>query len=240
MSSYLNTRSTAAGVRAPAGQGGDDQYFEAERPDLAALVPADARRVLDVGCGAGAFGAALRAQRGIEVFGIELFADAAERAASRLDGVVVANLDEVAELPFEERSFDAMVFGDVLEHLRDPHRLLRVLRRYLADDGTIVCSVPNVKHWSVVFGLLIDDRWPYADAGLLDRTHVHLFTLDEVGRMLDETGFDVRSVQVVHNHAMPATLTPLVAQIAHLGGDVAETTARLNAYQYLLTAQPAA
>jgi methionine biosynthesis protein MetW len=229
----------AAGVRAPAHEGGgDDRYFHADRPELRALVPPAARRVLDVGCGAGTFGAALKAERGIEVAGVELFAEAAAQAADRLDDVVVANLDDVRELPFAERSFDAMVFGDVLEHLRDPHRLLRMLRRYLADDGTLVCSIPNVKHWSVVFPLLVNDRWEYADAGLLDRTHVHFFTLEEAGRMFQETGFEVQSVHPTQEQPMPAALEPLVAQVARFGADVVETTARLNAYQYLIAARP--
>ena len=82
--------------------------------------------------------------------------------------------------------YDAMLFRNVLEHVSDPARLLRALLPSLADDGVIVCSVPNVKHWSVLEPLLVHDRWTYADAGLLDRDHLRLFTLDEIGEMLDD------------------------------------------------------
>ena len=171
----------------------DDAYFEFDRPEVRALVPAAARRVLDVGCGAGALGAALREERGLEVAGLELSPDAATRARERLDHVVEGDLDQLDSLPFDHGHFDAMVFGDVLEHLRDPHRLLRALRPWLADDGAIVCSIPNVGHWSVVLPLIAQDRWPYADAGLLDRTHVHFFTLHEAEAMLRECGFALES-----------------------------------------------
>jgi SAM-dependent methyltransferase len=210
-------------------------YYEGDRPDLRELVPAGAQRILDVGCGAGGLGGALREERGAWVMGVEFFPQAAERARDRLDELVVADLDALTELPIPEESLDAMLFGDVLEHLRDPHRLLGVLRTYLAPDGVIVCSIPNVKHWSVVAPLLVADRFTYTDAGLLDRTHVHLFTLEEIGRMLRETGFDLKKL-VRKDIPLPDGLEPLVDVAAGLGADSSETRARLSAYQYLVVA----
>ncbi|MDO8211372.1 glycosyltransferase [Conexibacter sp. CPCC 206217] len=229
--------SDAAGVRASESAPSDDGYFNWSRPELRSRVPEGARRVLDVGCGAGALGGALREERGIEVVGIELFPDAAEQAAERLDEVIVADLDSLESLPYPDGHFDAMIFGDVLEHLRDPHRLLRALRRYLADDGALVCSFPNVKHWSVVFPLVVQDRWTYEDSGLLDRTHVHFFTLDEAGAMLKETGYDPHTVTRVTD-PLPGELTPLAEAAAQLGAELTEVTARLGAYQYLVVATP--
>lgn len=218
----------------------DDAYFEFDRPELRELVPAAAARVLDVGCGAGALGAALREERGVEVVGLELSADAAAHARERLDAVVEADLDQLDDLPFEPGSFDAMVFGDVLEHLHDPHRLLRVLRPWLADDGALVCSIPNVGHWSVVLPLLTQDRWPYADAGLLDRTHVHFFTLAEAELMLRECGFAIESAATTAlPQPPPAAVDHLTRFLAALGGEEEATRRRLTAYQYLLVARPA-
>lgn len=229
----------ASGVRAAGvGDGGDDEYYHGDRPDLRERIPAGARRVLDVGCGAGALGAALKAQTGAEVVGIELFEAAAAIAEDRLDAVVRADLQTLAELPYPPGHFDAMTFGDVLEHLHDPHRLLRALRPYLADDGVIVCSIPNVKHWSVVFDLLVHDRWRYDDKGLLDRTHVHFFTLDEIGRMLDETGFEPLDVQPTRIGELPEGLRLLGDYAGRFGEEPHEVLARLNAYQYLVTARP--
>lgn len=226
--------SRGAGVR----DGGEaDEYFEFTRPELRALVPATARRVLDVGCGAGALGAALKAERpGLEVVGLEGFPEAAERARARLDGIFCLDLDALDALPEDLGTFDAMIFGDVLEHLRDPARLLRTLRGALADDGVLVCSIPNVKHWTVVMPLLVHDRWEYQDAGLLDRTHVHFFTLEEIDRMLRDCGFEPRHVGVNDLAPLPAELMPLVDVAAAFGADRDETAARLGAYQYLVVA----
>jgi methionine biosynthesis protein MetW len=218
----------------------DDAYFEFDRPELRELVPAGVGRVLDVGCGAGALGAALREERGIEVMGLELSPDAAAHARERLDAVVEADLDQLDALPFAPGSFDAMVFGDVLEHLRDPHRLLRVLRPWLADGGALICSIPNVGHWSVVLPLLTQDRWPYADAGLLDRTHVHFFTLAEADLMLRECGFAIESAATTTlPQPPPAAVDHLTRFLAALGTDESGARRRLTAYQYLLVARPA-
>jgi methionine biosynthesis protein MetW len=217
----------------------DATYFEFDRPEVRALVPEGAARVLDVGCGAGALGAALREERGIEVMGVELFADAAAQARERLDEVVEANLDELEELPFEPGAFDAMVFGDVLEHLHDPHRLLRTLRPWLADDGALVLSVPNVGHWSVVLPLLTKDRWPYADAGLLDRTHVHFFTFTEAEAMLRDCGFSLTAASATHGGETPEEVDHLITLLAALGTPAPEARLHLTAYQYLLLAHPA-
>lgn len=226
--------SRGAGVR----DGGEaDGYFEFTRPELRALVPPAARRVLDVGCGAGALGAALKAERPhVEVVGLEGFPEAAERARDRLDDVACLDLDALDGLPEELGVFDAMIFGDVLEHLRDPARLLRALRPSLAPDGVLVCSIPNVKHWTVVMPLLVHDRWEYQDAGLLDRTHVHFFTLEEIDRMLRECGFAPGHVGVNDLAPLPGELMPLVDVIVAFGADRDETAARLGAYQYLVVA----
>ena len=152
----------------------------------------------------------------------------------RLDEVLELDLDALDGLPHGE-AFDAMIFGDVLEHLRDPARLLRVLLPHLAPDGVLVCSIPNVKHWSVVHPLLVRDRWTYEDAGLLDRTHVHFFTLEEIGVLLDDLGLKAVEIGVNDLAPLPVALGPLVDCAVLLGAEREETAARLGAYQYLLT-----
>jgi len=231
--------SAAAGVRAPEA-GASDGYFDHVRPELAELVPEHAQRVIDFGCGRGAFGAHIKARQGAEVFGVELFDDAAAVAEQRLDLVVRADLDTLDELPIEEGSVDVAVFGDVLEHLRDPHRLLRLARRYLKPFGRIVCSIPNVKHFTVIVPLLVADRFEYTDAGLLDRTHVHLFTLEEIDAMLRETGFEAVTLGATNVGPLPERYRALAEIAGRLGADPRETAARLEAYQYLVVATPTA
>jgi 2-polyprenyl-3-methyl-5-hydroxy-6-metoxy-1,4-benzoquinol methylase len=228
-----------AGVRAAdVGEGGRDRYYTGDRPDIRLNIPVSARRVLDVGCGAGTLGAVLKEETGAAVVGIEVFEEAADIAQTRLDAVLRLDLQRLESLPYPDGYFDAMTFGDVLEHMHDPHGLLRTLRRYLADDGTIVCSIPNLKHWSVLFQLIVRDRFTYADKGLLDRTHVHFFTLEEIGELLDATGFQVTAMQANRVEECPPEVATLAQFAAQFGADADDVLQRLNAYQYVVTARP--
>jgi 2-polyprenyl-3-methyl-5-hydroxy-6-metoxy-1,4-benzoquinol methylase len=230
------SRPAAAGVHRAAAA--VDGYYENPRPELVELVPAHARVIVDVGCGQGALGGAIRRERGAWVLGLELVPEAIEVARGRLDRVERVDLDAVEELPVAIGSVDAFLCGDVLEHLRDPERLLGVLRRYLAPGGVVIASIPNVKHWSVLAPLLLEDRFTYTQAGLLDRTHVHLFTLEEISAMLDRVGLEGCHLDAIR-FALPPELRPIGELVAHWGGDVAETIARLEAYQYLVVARDA-
>jgi SAM-dependent methyltransferase len=119
------------------------------------------KRVLDIGCATGYLARALVAQ-GCTVSGVEYEADAAEQARPTLDRLLVGDLEELDLVEFFGRDqFDALVFGDVLEHLRDPLAVLRKARPLLARGGCL---------------------------GLLDTTHLRFFTLASLREMLREAG----------------------------------------------------
>jgi spore maturation protein CgeB/ubiquinone/menaquinone biosynthesis C-methylase UbiE/Tfp pilus assembly protein PilF len=186
----VSTHLMSVGRRPVLSASPEDAYYECPRRELLQHVPGRARRVLDVGCGAGAFGHTLKQERGVEeVAGIELVETAAARAREVLDQVLVGNLEEM-DLPFPEGYFDCIVCGDVLEHLVDPAASLRKLARVLAPAGVIVISIPNVRFHDVV-GMLSLGFWTYADAGILDQTHLRFFTRAELPGLIQRAGLEV-------------------------------------------------
>jgi 2-polyprenyl-3-methyl-5-hydroxy-6-metoxy-1,4-benzoquinol methylase len=147
-------------------------------------------RVLDVGCWTGDLGRTLIG-RGCQVSGLEIDARAAERARADLESVVVADLEtEPTSKHFPAASFDAVVFADVLEHLRDPVGALRDAATLLVPDGKVVISVPNVTHGSLRLALL-QGRWTYTDTGLLDSTHLRFFNRTGVLELFAAAGLVV-------------------------------------------------
>jgi O-antigen biosynthesis protein len=169
-------------------------YFSCPRTELVPLVPRKALRVLDIGCGEGGFAQSLRAARQpsrLEIVGVELCEGPAQRAASVLDTVIVGNVEQL-DLPYEEY-FDCVVLADVLEHLIDPWRLVRRVRRFLRRDGHVVASIPNVQHWAVLAGLMVGN-WEYCDFGVMDRTHLRFFTRKSIKALFNSNGFELTCV----------------------------------------------
>ena len=164
------------------------------RADLAGKVPAGARAVLDVGCSRGATAAVLR-QRGVRtVVGIEPDAADAAEASKACDRVLASTLEDVREeFP---GAFDAVLFGDVLEHLPDPSAALARVAPWLTPGGVVVASVPNVGHWSIVSDLL-DGRFDYVPYSLLSGTHVRLFTRATLADLFEATGYTVLEIEGV-------------------------------------------
>lgn len=173
-----------------------DKYCDTPKDDILALIPGDAVRILDVGCGAGATGRELKARRSCEIFGVEIDAGRAARAESRLDKVLRADI-ETAELPFEALSFDCVVCADVLEHLRDPWTTVRKLRRFLKPGGCLVAGLPNVRHWRVLKNLIVSGTWAYEESGILDRDHLRFFARKDILRMFEEAGFATERLAAV-------------------------------------------
>jgi SAM-dependent methyltransferase len=154
---------------------------------LDALGPGGGRRLLDVGAADG-FLAAELTRRGWRVTALERDPDQAASARGRCDAIVVADLER--GLPPLGGPFDAVVCGDVIEHLSDPQRALVALAGHLAPTGVVVVSVPNVAHLWVRLSLLVG-RFEYADRGILDRTHLRFFTRATFLRLLREAGLGV-------------------------------------------------
>jgi 2-polyprenyl-3-methyl-5-hydroxy-6-metoxy-1,4-benzoquinol methylase len=167
-------------------------YMDYVNRPLFDVIDGTPRRVLDLGCAAGALGAAIKERfAGAVVVGIEAGRAAAAQAATRLDRVVEARLDDIDfnAHGLEPGTFDAITASDVLEHLSNPWRLLERVRPLLAPGGQLLASIPNVRNAYLVSQLVLAGRWEYQERGLMDITHLRFFTLEEIRRMLEATGF---------------------------------------------------
>ena len=174
-------------------------YFCDPGEHLAQLINRSGLVVLDVGCGTGTAGNKLLQEGKAKcVAGIEMMPEQGEIARSVLDEVYIGDIEEMT-FRWNEGYFDCFIFGDVLEHVSDPWRLLKRLRPFLADDGIVVASIPNVKHWPVIADLILHDDWRYAESGVLDITHLRFFTRKTAIRMFSETGYSVDTIQPYFN-----------------------------------------
>jgi SAM-dependent methyltransferase len=151
-------------------------YGGGERADLFRhYVGGPGRDVLDVGC---RYGALTRTYLpGNRVVGIDVDRWALHEAAEL--GIETHWADAEQGLPFEDATFDAVVAGELLEHVRDPAALVAEARRVLRPGGTFVGSVPN--------GFRLKNRLRFL-AGRKpenDPTHLHLFAPADVRGLLE-------------------------------------------------------
>lgn len=173
-----------------------DVAYTTERSDVFEMVPPTAMAILDVGCSNGALGASLRsALPGRQVVGIERDPAFAAQAASQLDQVIqtdVNDFDWSGEL--SDHLFDCVIFADVLEHLLDPQRHLTGARRHLRPGGSVVISLPNIRHISALYSIYVSGTFPRRDRGIFDRTHLHWFTLRDAKTFVADAGMRIESI----------------------------------------------
>jgi 2-polyprenyl-3-methyl-5-hydroxy-6-metoxy-1,4-benzoquinol methylase len=166
-------------------------YPDFANPDLLDRIPLTARTVLDVGCAQGALGEAyLRRNPNARVLGIDADSQAASQARQRLSEVACLDVEAVP-MPFEvSNGIDCIIYGDVLEHMKDPWRLLASQANHLAPGGTVLVCMPNVEHWRFALRLL-NGSFDYEPNGLLDRTHLRWFTPRSMARALQDAGLEL-------------------------------------------------
>jgi len=149
-------------------------------------------KILDLGCSGGLLGERLQ-QLGYHVMGVDVVE--VPEVHERLSGFVLANLD--AGIPAEAGSgFDLVLAADVLEHVREPEKLLRDTKQVLRPGGTAIICVPNISHWYPRFRTAVG-RFDYDQRGILDHTHLRFFTRRSIRRLVEREGFKVRSMKAI-------------------------------------------
>jgi hypothetical protein len=165
-----------------------DSYYGFTRTEIAPLLPKEASRILDVGCGAGATSAWLRTiYPHAKLIGFEANGELRPQLETLLDEVHIVDLN--SSVPPVEA--DLILFLDVLEHLVNPEGLLRKMVSHAPKNVTVIVSVPNIAHLSVSAPLLFQGRFEYQDAGILDRTHLRFFDRESAVALLNYAGLEV-------------------------------------------------
>jgi SAM-dependent methyltransferase len=169
----------------------ENKYYRQSRKELLRFIPSTVGRLIDIGCGEGRFGEAIKERFPFcETWGVEPVEAAAVEAARRNDHVISKSLDDAAaDIPSEY--FDVVTMNDVLEHLPYSEPALRVVKRILRLNGLLVISLPNVRYYLNVRDLVFKNDWKYQDCGILDRTHFRFFTTKSATRLLVENGFEI-------------------------------------------------
>lgn len=144
--------------------------------------------VLEFGTATGYMTRMLKERLHCSVWGVEIDPEAACVAAQYCSKMIVADLDAMTwPEELDGQKFDYILFADVLEHLRDPWKVLQTAVSFLQPDGYVLTSIPNISHNAVVMELL-QGNFEYRPLGLLDDTHIRFFTRKSVVKLLEQAG----------------------------------------------------
>ena len=193
--------------------------------------------VLDVGCGQGLLAETLTKERGASVVGIDVVHPSRVRA--QFDEYVQVDLENIDELKLG-RTFDYVILGDVVEHLRDPVKLLKLTRRCLKPDGRLIVSTPNIANWTMRLSLLMG-RFNYGPRGILDEGHLRFYTRDTLRSLIETGGFRVLQISGTN---LPFELVlesrhqhPAVRAIDETYAQCVRGWSRMFAYQFIAEAE---
>jgi SAM-dependent methyltransferase len=210
--------------------------------NLLECIPPDSKMLVEVGCMSGALAREFKKiNPNCNYFGIDIEPRYVEHAKHYCDRVDSFDIEQKDQYFFESlKDADCWIFGDVLEHLKDPWTVLRNIRRVLPENGCVVACIPNAQNWSLIAKLAIGD-FRYEDHGLLDRTHIRWFTRQTIIELFQDTGFalEVLNSRTFGEPELSKRVYPLIGELAHMcgaNGEVAMADART--FQFLLRAVP--
>jgi 2-polyprenyl-3-methyl-5-hydroxy-6-metoxy-1,4-benzoquinol methylase len=145
--------------------------------------------VLDVGCNKGYIGE--NSDKSNTFYGLEYDTEALKIAQKNYTQAYFYNLNNLKELDFDVKKFDTIIFADVLEHVLFPEQSLKYFDKYLNDNGIVIVSLPNIANWMVRLKLLIG-KFDYTEGGgIMDKTHLHLYTYKSAIKLVEDAGFVV-------------------------------------------------
>lgn len=169
-------------------------YYISDRPEMISFVPTECKKILEVGCGQGLFGSAIKERNGAEVWGIEIMEEYGKIAKKKLDKVMIGDFEVLLEkLP--KNYFDCAVFNDSLEHLRDHYNVLTEVKKRLIPGGYITASLPNFRFYRNINEILFKKEFQYMPAGILDYTHYRFFTKKSIIRTFNECGYEIVKIE---------------------------------------------
>ncbi len=163
-------------------------YHQGYRKEMAAFLPKQYSRVLEIGCGNGNFRDNLSKEH--EYWGVEPVESTAMIASKKLDKVLIGTYQEMLnQIPNDY--FDLVICNDVIEHMVDHDEFFQSIKKKIKKDGYLVASIPNVRYLPNLFEILVKKDWEYKDEGILDRTHLRFFTKKGLLRTITDNGFVV-------------------------------------------------
>ena len=194
--------------------------------------------VLEIGCASGCQSKVLTEHFGCKVTGVEIDAAAAEEARKFCDSVIVGDIEELdLATMISDKKYDVVILADVLEHLKYPENVLEKIKPFLADDGCVVASIPNIVHAAAIYEMM-KGKFDYRDFGLLDDTHIRFFTKKTIYQVFERAGLVIVNLdrKVIPPEESEFRTTPLCDKDRVVLDYIRDNNPESDTYQFIVKA----
>lgn len=209
--------------------------------DLLRIIPQQSSNLIEVGCSSGALAKEFKIINPLcNYFGVDIDPNYLTLANKYCDYTADINIEHADKTFFEDQKIrDCWIFGDCLEHLQDPWKILRKIRDVIPTNGCVVACIPNAQHWSIQVKLSVGD-FRYENSGLMDKTHLRWFTRQTIVELFSHTGFKiVEGIPRIFNEPNKEPFIPLIGSLAQAAGfDPATAINDSLPLQYVVKAIP--
>ena len=195
------------------------------------------KNVLELGAASGHVTTELT-KRGNRVTAVEIDISNRDLLSKVAEKVIITDLDRLDLVKkLQGEKFDVIIAGDVLEHTTKSELILLQLQELLEEDGYVVASIPNIAHGDVRLTML-EGNFPYAESGLLDKTHLQFFTRSSVKELFNDNGFDIAEI---YHTIVALGQTELQVNLSSFDAGIVDYVRNAkdsNVYQFIIKAFP--
>jgi len=191
-----------------------NNYFKNIRKELLDLIPQQNKSgsILEIGAGSGATMIYAK-QNGYakKIYGIELCkVENSFQVSSEFESFLIGNVENM-NFDYDEKSFDVILCGDVLEHLIDPYKIVKKMKFFLKNNGVIIASLPNIRQIHMMIQIYFKGDFRYEEVGILDKTHLRFFCKKNMIELFENEGLQVE--QIVSNSNLIGRTTKLLNKL---------------------------
>ncbi|MEA2112504.1 MAG: class I SAM-dependent methyltransferase [Patescibacteria group bacterium] len=190
---------------------GYEVSFSRERRVLELCGDVKSKRILDIGCADGYLGSKFKEKEANKVVGIDISENQIKEARKKLDEAISLDVQE-EKIPFDDNYFDIVLITEVIEHLFNPKKVIKKIKRVLNDDGFAVITTPNFLVFSNRFKMFFG-KFDYTETGVFDKGHVHFFSHSSLLNFVRENGFKVTEQNNLMHPKIPQFLSKIFPKV---------------------------
>lgn len=152
------------------------------------------KKILEIGSSSG-YMTKFFLENNCEVDVIEVDSNAISKVSKKVKKAINKSIEDQSVVKFLSKDYNFIIMADVIEHLVYPEKALLNLKKVSNNNTKLIISTPNIACWAIRKELFFKGLFEYQESGILDKTHLHLFSVNSLPRFLNQNGWQVKEIK---------------------------------------------